>query len=149
MTQDYSINKILQIIKYYHIHMQNLKALERDMRRAGVSQYGEESALPRGNKISNIVENEALRQIENTKFWAEIITDIKYLQDRWHRITDEQEAMVLNLRLSGHSVRDIAQLMKMDRSNVYRMLRSIAKQIKGYPQANATNSTNFRKVSNF
>ena len=149
MTQDYSINKILQIIKYYHINMQNLKVLERDMRSVGVSQYGEESALPRGNKISNIVENEALRQIENTKFWAEIITDIKYLQDRWHRITDEQEAMVLNLRLSGHSVRDIAQLMKMDRSNVYRMLRSIAKQIKGYPQANATNSTNFRKVSNF
>ena len=143
MTQDYSVEKILQIIKYYHINMQNLKVLERDMRSVGVSQYGEESALPRGNKISNIVENEALRQIEKTKFWAEIITDIKYLQERWHRITDEQEAMVLNLRLNGYSVRDIAQLMKMERSNVYRILRSIAMKIKGYPQENATNSTNF------
>lgn len=143
MTKDYSVDKILQIIKYYHVNIQNLKTLERDMRSVGVSQYGEESALPRGNKISNVVESEALRQIENSKFWAEIITDIKYLQDRWHRITDEQEAMVLNLRLNGYSVRDIAQLMKMDRSNVYRMLKSIAKQIKGYPQANATISTNF------
>lgn len=143
MTKDYSVEKILQIIKYYHVNIQNLRELERDMRSVGVSQYGEESSLPRGNKISNIVENEALRQIEKTKFWAEIITDIKYLQERWHRITDEQEAMVLNLRLNGYSVRDIAQLMKMDRSNVYRMLKSIAKQIKGYPQANATISTNF------
>ena len=143
MTKDYSVEKILQIIKHYHINIQNLRTLERDMRSVGVGQYGEESALPRGNKISNIVENEALRQIEKTKFWAEIITDIKYLQERWHRITNEQEAMVLNLRLNGYSVRDIAQLMKMDRSNVYRMLRNIAKQIKGYPQENATNSTNF------
>ena len=143
MTKDYSVEKILQIIKCYHVNIQNLKELERDMRSVGVSQYGEESALPRGNKISNVVENEALRQIEKTKFWAEIITDIKYLQERWHRITDEQEAMVLNLRLNGYSVSDIAQIMKMDRSNVYRMLRNIAKQIKGYPQANATISTNF------
>src|SRR5690606_13462132 len=143
MAKGYSIEKILQIIKYYHVNIQNLRELERDMRSVGVSQYGEESALPRGNKISNVVESEALRQIENSKFWAEIITDIKYLQDRYHRITDEKEAMVLNLRMDGYSVRDIAQLMKMDRSNVYRMLKSIAKQIKGYPQENATNSTNF------
>ena len=143
MTKDYSVEKILQIIKHYHINIQNLKTLERDMRSVGVSQYGEESALPRGNKISNVVESEALRQIENSKFWAEIITDIKYLQDRWHRVTDKQEVMVLNLRLNGYSVSDIAQIMKMDRSNIYRMLRNIAKQIKGYPQEDATNSTNF------
>ena len=143
MAKGYSIEKILQIIKYYHVNIQNLRELERDMRSVGVSQYGEESALPRGNKISNVVESEALRQIENSKFWAEIITDIKYLQDRYHRITDEQEAMVLNLRMDGYSVSDIAQIMKMDRSNVYRILKSIAKQIKGYPQENATNSTNF------
>ena len=144
MAKDYSVEKILQIIKHYHINIQNLRMLERDMRSVGVSQYGEESALPRGNKISNVVESEALRQIENSKFWAEIITDIKYLQDRYHRITDEREAMVLNLRMDGYSVRDIAQIMKMDRSNVYRILRNIAMKIKGYPQENATNSTNFQ-----
>ena len=144
MAKDYSVEKILQIIKHYHINIQNLRMLERDMRSVGVSQYGEESALPRGNKISNVVESEALRQIENSKFWAEIITDIKYLQDRYHRITDEREAMVLNLRVDGYSVRDIAQIMKMDRSNVYRILRNIAMKIKGYPQENATNSTNFQ-----
>lgn len=137
----------MQIIKYYHINIRNIKELQQDMKSVGIAQYGDESSLPKGNNISNVVEKEVMRQIENTKFWSEMITDMKYLQDRWHRITDEQEAKVLSLRLDGYGVRDIAYIMKTDRSNVYRMLKRIARQIKSYPQSSATDSTNY-KIAN-
>lgn len=142
--EDYTVKRIIQIIKCYHINVQNLKDLQREeMKSVGVSQYGIEASLPKGNNISSVVENEALRQIENTKFWAETITDIKYLQDRWNRITEEREAQVLSLYLDGFKTSDVAEIMKMNRSGVYRMLERIACQIKSYPQASATDSTNY------
>lgn len=137
----------MQIIKYYHINIQNIKELQEDMKSVGIAQYGDMAALPHGNNISSVVENEALRRIEDTKFWSRVITDIKYIQDRWYRVTDEQEAKVLSLRLDGYSVNDIAHLLKMDRSNVYRMLRKIARRMKGYPQEGATESTNYQVVN--
>lgn len=144
MTKDYySIKKIMEIIKYYHINLNNIQTLQNDMKSAGVSQYGIESSLPHGNSLSSVVENEAIRQINNSKFFAEMITDMKYLQDRWHRITDEKEATVLQLRLNGYGTSDIAELMKMNRSGVHRMLYRIACQIKSYPQASATDSTDY------
>lgn len=122
--------------------MRNIKDLEDDMMKSvGVSQYGIESSLPKGNNISKVVENEAIRRVENTKVWAEMITDVKYIQARWHRITDEKEASILNMRLSGYEISEISQAMKMSRGHVYKVIREIAKAIKSYPQENDTNDT--------
>ena len=143
MTKDYySINKILCIIKNYHINIKNMKELQVEARSIGVSQYGIESSLPKGNNISSVVENEVLRQIENTKFWADVATDIKYIQERLHKITDEQEAKALHLRLDGCSVVEIAKLLGLERAHVYRLLKNVARTIKSYPQAKRTNDTN-------
>ncbi|MBP1971596.1 transcriptional regulator [Virgibacillus natechei] len=143
----YTTKKIMQIIKYYHINVQNLRDMQQEsMKSVGVSQYGLEASLPKGNDIKSVVENEALRRIENTKFWAEIITDIKYLQDRWDRITDEKEAQILSLRLSGYRTTDIAEIMKMTRSGVHRTLERIACRIKSYPQVYATHSTGYEML---
>ncbi|MBU5594902.1 hypothetical protein KQI76_06965 [Amphibacillus sp. MSJ-3] len=142
----YSINRILMVINMYHINMKNIKELEQGLNPSvGVAQYGIEATLPKGNAISKVVENEAIRQVDSSRYWAETITDMKYIQDRWHRITDEKEAMILNLRLNGISIAEISHIMSMDRTNVYRNLRKIAKKIKSYPQDNATNATNLVK----
>lgn len=141
----YSTNKILQIMKMYHTNLNNLQTLQKEMRSVGVSQYGIEASLPKGNDISSVVENEALRQIENTKMWSDIITDMKYIQDRWYRITDEKEAMVMHFRLSGYSVTDISQEVNMHKSHVYRLLVKVAERI-SYPQANESNETNLEKT---
>lgn len=143
MTKDYySINKILNIIKNYHINIKNMKELQIEARSVGVSQYGIDSSMPKGNTISSVVENEVLRQMENVKFWADMATDIKYVQERLHKITDEQEAKVLHLRLDGCSVVEIAKLLGIERAHVYRLLKNIAKTIKSYPQEERTNETN-------
>lgn len=138
----YSINRILKIIHMYHINMKNIKEMEQGMASVGVAQYGIDATLPKGNAISKVVENEAIRLVESSRYWAEIITDMKYIQDRWHRITSEKEAMILNLRLNGIPVAEIAIVMKMDRRNVYRILRNIARTIKSYPQECVTDVTN-------
>ncbi|MFD1416816.1 helix-turn-helix domain-containing protein [Oceanobacillus jeddahense] len=145
MTDNYyTVKKIMDIIKYYHINMNNINTLAaEEMKSIGVSQYGIESSLPKGNGFSSVVENEAMRQIENTKFFADMITDMKYLQDRWHRITDEKEAAILKLRLDGYRITDIAEIMGMERTGVYRTLERIACRIKSYPQVSATDSTNY------
>jgi len=138
----YSINRILKIIHIYHINMKNIKDMNQELSSVGVSQYGIEATLPKGNAISKVVENEAIRLADNSRYFAEAITDMKYIQDRWHRVTDEKEAMVLNLRLNGNTMTEISHLMKIDRSGAYKILRSVAKKIKSYPQAESTHSTN-------
>lgn len=138
----YSISRILKIIHMYHINMKNIKEMERGLASAGVAQYGIEATLPKGNAISKVVENEASRLADSSRYWAETVTDMKYLQDRLYRINDDKEAMILNLRLNGISIAEIGYIMKLDRSNVYRNLRKIARVIKSYPQESATNATN-------
>lgn len=140
---DYSINRILMIINMYHINMKNIKELDQGLNPSvGVAQYGIEATLPKGNAISKVVENEAIRQVDNSRYWAETITDMKYIQDRWHRVTNEKEAMILNLRLNGIPVTEISYIMHMSQRSIYRILRNIARTIKGYPQGHVTNVTN-------
>lgn len=128
--------------------MNNIKTLTNDMKSIGVAQYGIEASLPKSQGgFSSVVENEVMRQIENTKFYAEMITDMKYIQDRWHRITNEKDALVLSLRLDGYSVGDIAEITNMDRSSVYRVIERIACQIKSYPQDCATDATNYELIN--
>lgn len=143
MQDHYTVKKIMQIIKHYHININNLQDMVREQfKSVGVSQYGVESSLPKGNNISNVVEQEAIRRIENIKFWAEMMTDIVYIQDRRYRVTDEKQAMILNLYLSGYSTSQVAEVMQMDRTWVHRNLVKIAQAIKSYPQEEATKTTN-------
>src|SRR5699024_3311278 len=137
----YTVDKILSIINSYHINVNNVREISREMASVGVSQYGVESSLPKSNEISNVVEKEAMRQMEMSTFFSDMITDMKYLQDRWDRVTEENEAQILAMRLSGYSATDISMRLKMSRKNVYLKLRNIARIIGGYPQSNYTNYT--------
>lgn len=143
MEDYYTVNDIMWIIKNYHRDLKTIKEYAEDeFKSVGVAKYGLESSLPKGNSISAVVENEVLRRIENSKYFAERKTDIKYLQDRWDRITDEKEAIVLNHYLSGCTTADIAHLLGMTRWGVHKVLERIAIKIKSYPQDELTNYTN-------
>lgn len=130
----YDIPKVLEIIRNYHHNINYIRDMSRDYASVGVSQYGIEASLPKGNNITDAVANEALRQIEMTGYFADIMTDIKYIQDRWDRVTDEKEAQVLNLRLSGLSASEIGQVIGCSERNVNKILRQVAQTIISYPQ---------------
>lgn len=132
----YSINKILAIIHNYHVKINIIENLEKGMelKSVGVSQYGDDAGMPKANNNSSATENEALRIARSSKLWSNAMTDIKYIQQRWHRVTDEQQAIALHLRLSGYSITDISHIIKKKKSQTYNLLRGAAKAIKGYPQ---------------
>src|SRR5690625_3247017 len=93
----YSVDKILQIIKDYHRNIELLNERKKYHASAGVSQLNEEATLPRANTLSDVTANEAIRHVEDSKFIADIKTDIKYLHDRLDRITNERDAQILNI----------------------------------------------------
>lgn len=134
MQDYYSINKILQIIHQYHVNINALQTVEKEYKSVGVSQYGDDAVMPKGNNVSSPTEVEAVRLIENNKMWSNMMTDIKYIQQRWDRVTDEQQAMVLHLRLSGYNMTDISHIVRKKKSQTYNLLRKAARAIKSYPQ---------------
>lgn len=137
----YSPQKVLEIINEYYNSLNCIQHVSKEHASVGVSQYGIEAVMPKGNNISNVVEKEALRQLEDTKYFAEMYTDIKYLQDRLYRVRNEQDAIILKFKLDGYSAIDISRIMNCSRDNVHKRLRTIANTIVSYPQANYTNYT--------
>lgn len=124
----YNTRKILEIMKDYHVNTQAIKAHKKDYASVGVGKYGIEATMPRANTISNPVENEAIRQMEDVKHFANIQTDIKYLDDRLHRVPNKYK-YILGLRLLGYSVTDIQESIGKSRGYVHNRLIRIAKSI--------------------
>lgn len=124
----YNTEKVLEIMKDYHVNTQAIKNWNKEYASVGVGQYGIEAAMPRANTISNPVENEAIRQMEDVKHYADIQTDIKYLNDRLYRVPNEYE-YILGLRLLGYSVTDIQESIGKSRGYVHNRLIRIAKSI--------------------
>lgn len=135
----YTVEKILDIIKMYHINIINIKEYRKDYASVGVTVYDVEATLPQSPyTTSDPVANEALRQVNETQFYSDMRTDLKYLQDRLYRVEDETDAQILNLTLRGYEVVRIADLHKINRSTVYNRLKVIAMIIQGYQQAVTT-----------
>jgi len=126
----YDTTKVLDILKNYHIYMANVSNVDnRDYASVGVTVYDEEATLPRANKISDVTANEALKGIDELPLFAQMRTDIKYIDDRLDRVTDNIE--ILGLRLEGLSVCDISVAVGYSKSHVHRKLVDIAESIIG------------------
>ena len=125
----YTVNKVLDIIKNYHHNITILKEYRRTMKSVGVAQSGIESVMPKAQGgTSDPTGNEAVRLAGDTSYFAELATDIKYLQDRLDRVPKEYEA-ILDLRLTGHTVREIAFLQHRSYSFINKSLNHIAECI--------------------
>src|SRR5690625_4529231 len=103
----YDIPKILEIMKEYHIYRANMPDGNKEYASVGVTVYDEEAILPRANTISDVTANEALRGIDELPIFAQMRTDMKYIDDRLDRVTDKKDIEILALRLEGLTIRDI------------------------------------------
>lgn len=124
----YSIEKILEIMENYQIYKGNLEDTEKDYASVGVSIITD---MPRANSISNVVEREALRDIEELPAFALMRTDKKYLDDRLDRIEDNLHINILALRMEGLKIREIAYDVGYSKTHIHRLLIKIAETIRG------------------
>lgn len=128
----YDTSKVLEIMENYHIYMANITGSpEREYSSVGVTVYDEEAILPRANTISDVTANEALRGIDELPVFAQMRTDLKYINDRLDRVTVKRDIEILGLRLEGLSVRDIALAVGISKTHVHRRLVNIAECIIG------------------
>lgn len=128
----YTAKKVKEIIKSYQHNNRLLEGRKPPMKSVGVAQGGIESVMPKASGgTSDVVASEAMRQIESNRYYAELATDIKYITDRWDRVTNECDAMILKHRLDGLSATDIALIMQCSRRKIYNRLDDIANAIAG------------------
>lgn len=126
----YNISKVKDIIKNYHHNQQVLKDRNTHYSSVGVAQGGIESTLPKAQgQTSDVVANEVIRQIEANRYYAKVQTDMKYIDDRLYRITNERDAQIVNLFMLGYDVHDIANHYRCSRRNVDKRLDGVAKVI--------------------
>lgn len=125
----YTVKKILELIRMYHVNINNIKKRQREYQSVGVSVI---SDMPKANNISDTVANEALRLIRDDRMFQLIESDVKYIQDRLDRVTEKEDAIILSMRLNGRSVRDIAEMHNVSERTIHRKLERIAMLIQGY-----------------
>src|SRR5699024_11701187 len=117
----YNTSEVLQIIKDYHLYKDNIaNACVRDYASVGVTAYNEEATPPRANTISDVTANEALMGIDELPVVAQMRTDVKYLEDRLDRVTDDIEVEILALRREGLSASDLGAITLYCTRKIYR-----------------------------
>lgn len=124
----YNTTKILEIMKNYSQYRKAIQCFKREYSSVGVAMYGIEATMPRGNTITMQVENEAIRQVESVKVFADMATDMKYLDDRLDRV-DENDKHILQMRLDGYDVTNIALIEQCSKSTIHRTLNRTARAI--------------------
>ena len=135
----YTTDRVCEIIKNYHDILKIVnEVLGESAKSVGVSQYGIEATMPKGNGTSDQTGQQALHNIENTKYVAKKISDLKYINERLDRITNERDAIIMQMMMNGKSQKDIGDFLNIGQSAVNHRIVKIAEQINGelvgYPQ---------------
>lgn len=122
----YTVDKIKQIINDYHINVDNLREHRVDYNSIGVQSF---DTQPKGNTISDVTCNEALSKVNENRFMDSIISDMKYLEDRLHRISGERNADIISMKMEGHNAIDISQVIGISRRTVDNVINIAAREI--------------------
>lgn len=127
----YTPEKVKNIMRNYRIwNLAIHHYKEEGMSSVGVAQGGIESVMPKAQgTTSDVVADEALKIAEDVSFFAEIKKDLKYIDDHSHLV--KEHYATFQLRLGGYTVRDIAEIEQVSKSEVGRKLTDISNQIIG------------------
>lgn len=134
-NEQYSTEKIMDLINNYPYYISRLKEMnalyQSEVGGGSIAQYGIESAMPKaqgGN--SDPVHNDVLRRMKMNKEITRIENKVRYIQNRWDRITDERMALVFNLRLNGETYTEIAKMLGVTKQRVHQIMNGITVLLK-------------------
>lgn len=124
----YNKQKVKEILKMYHHYSLLINSYKKEYASVGVTVYSEEAVMPRANTISDVTANEAIKHHEDIKYTADAKTDLKYVNDRLHRVSKELEH-TLELTILGYDVNEISHIKACSKRKIYKELDKISAQI--------------------
>lgn len=129
---EYTPKQVIGMLRTYHkdIEMRDrLKAeymLERNETAVSAAQYGPQSALPKGNGISNPTQRTAEHLLIKSGTVDRLQKKIDFVDKRSKRVHKNQHIVTLALRLEGQTCQYIANILEVKRTRVQNIINEIA-----------------------
>lgn len=141
--------EIENILKDYHWKLNSIKDMREtlgDLISSKTAMYGLDASLPKpkGNP-GDPVFADVMRRSRRWKKIEQYEKEVRYIQERIDRITDERESEVLFWLLEGKSYRWIGRHMGLSFSHIRRIRDSIVEQLMD-DETNGTNGTDDTKL---
>lgn len=133
-TETYSTEKIMDLINSYPYYISRLKELDAQYKSevggGATSQYGIDAAMPKaqgGN--SDPAHNDTIRRMKMDKELNRLQAKVRYIQNRWDRITDERTALVFNLRLNGMTYQSISKEVGVSPQRAHSIMNEVCETL--------------------
>ncbi|ULG73011.1 hypothetical protein [Macrococcus brunensis] len=131
----YTTEQIAKMIKEYQTNVRAVARLRKeyidDVCGAGIAQYGIEATMP---KPQGQTSDPVLREVQRLMRQDAVITKyeqkVLYIQNRWDRVTDEKQAMIFNLVLSGLPMDKVAETVGVTSQRIHQIINVIAELFK-------------------
>ena len=131
----YTTEQIARMIKEYQMNVKIVAKLRKeyieDVCGASIAQYGIEATLPKPQgQTSDPILREVQRLMKQDTVIAKYEAKVRYIQNRWDRITDEKQAMIFNMVLSGVAYDKIAKTVELSAQRIHQIINEIAEILK-------------------
>jgi DNA-directed RNA polymerase specialized sigma subunit len=129
----YSPEQVSNIIRDYHWMVKEISRINnilKDTEFTGTAQYGLEATLPKGNKVHHDkMDFEVDRRIKKSRRVEKMERKIRFIQERFDRLKDEREKVILDCLLDGMNLTDISEHLGMSRKHIHKIKDNIAEQL--------------------
>ena len=131
-TETYTTDEIYEMILSYKSNLKASNHLKKEYIRSikaggSIAQYGEESGMPKAvGQTGDPTSREVDRLISRDEMINRLENKVRYIQNRWSRILEEEQAIVFHLTLDGRSLRYISDATGHSKDKVKRILMKIA-----------------------
>ncbi|MEH7251908.1 DNA-binding response regulator [Neobacillus niacini] len=137
----YNKFQIYGILKDYFWMLREIQRLDRELTKTdfrGTAQYGIEASLPHGQGIvSQAIENEVIRRSKKSDNMVEYARKVNFVNERFYKITDEKEKVILDCLLDGMSIIAISKHLGLSRRRVNELRDDIVDKLMSNNAQNA------------
>lgn len=132
LNRTYTSEEIYELLINYRSNLIAANKLKQEyistISGGNISQYGLESSMPKAvGQTSDPTFNEISRLIKQDSMIDRLERKVLYIQNRWDRIVEEEQAIVFHLILTGRSFKYISEVTGRETRHVKQTLKNIAK----------------------
>jgi DNA-binding NarL/FixJ family response regulator len=106
-----------------------IKTSLKDYEFTGVAASGIESVMPKGSGTSDTIAGEVIRREAKNIRLSRMEEQVKYIQDRVHKIDDPIYITIIECLLDGLTVSEISRHLRCMRQTVYNKIDKIVEQM--------------------